>query len=87
MAEIGKQTVRSLGRIIGLPGFLGHAAFFAATLAIATALGFDWEYFWPLLGWSFGLALHGLAVIATLFISLGRKDDAAAEPLQVSKAT
>ena len=86
MAEIESQKVRSLARMIGLPGFLGHAAFFAATLAIATALGLDWQYFWPLLGWSLGLALHGLAVIATLFIGLGRKDNRTVEPLQVSRA-
>lgn len=74
MTEALDNTLRLIRRRAGLRGFLAHLALFALCLGIAVALNLDWRYFWPLVGWTIGLILHGLSAIGPgQYIGLGRE--------------
>jgi hypothetical protein len=46
--------------------FAVHAALFTLVVSSIFALGEDWALFWPLVGWTVGLALHGVSMFIAL---------------------
>jgi 2TM domain-containing protein len=57
---------RARARMQALKGFYIHASAFVvvniALLAINSAVGGVWWFYWPLIGWGIGLGVHALAV-------------------------
>jgi len=57
---------RAHARVQAIKGFYVHATAFVvvnvALFALNTLVGGVWWFYWPLIGWGFGLGLHALAV-------------------------
>jgi hypothetical protein len=51
-------------------GLAVHTAIFIAVAVGVFLLGEDWNLFWPLIGWTGGLLMHGIsALVSTRIIS------------------
>jgi hypothetical protein len=46
--------------------FAVHAALFTLVVSSIFALGEDWALFWPTVGWTVGVILHGVSVFIAL---------------------
>ena len=57
------DTLRMIRRKAGLRGFFAHLGLFGAAIFIALLTGYDWSLFWPLVGWTVGVAIHGLMAV------------------------
>jgi len=58
------HVLRRIRRAAGLRGVFVHLAVFAVAVAVAYVTHLDWQLFYPLLGWSFGLLLHAVSALA-----------------------
>jgi len=63
MQEPIVRTLRMIRRNAGLQGFAWHLTLFAIALIASFATHLEWPYFWPFVGWTIGVLLHGLAAI------------------------
>jgi hypothetical protein len=61
-ADLG-QALRAVHRAAGLRGLAVHAFVFAAAFGLAWLTGGERTYFWPFVGWTFGILLHGVAAL------------------------
>lgn len=75
-----QRALRAIRRAAGMRGFIAHLLLFAAATGLAAILGLDWHYFWPLVGWTIGLAFHALAALGP-----GQWIGSAAEEAQVEQ--
>lgn len=61
-----RRYERARARVETLKGFYVHATVYvvvnAALLVLNVLVGGGWWFYWPLLGWGIGLAVHALAV-------------------------
>ncbi|MDT9599002.1 2TM domain-containing protein [Sphingosinicella rhizophila] len=63
MDDAVRRTLRMIRRNAGLRGYFAHMILFAIVILAALTSGLEWRLFWPLVGWTIGLFLHGLAAI------------------------
>ena len=63
MHQDTRRTVRAIRLAAGLRGFVAHVLLFGVAHGLAILLDLDWRYFWPLVGWTVGLAFHGIAAL------------------------
>ena len=61
-ADLG-EALRAIHRSAGLRGFAVHAVIFAAAFGLALLTGGERAYFWPFVGWTFGILLHAGAAL------------------------
>lgn len=63
-----RKAVQINWRVVGLRTFYSHLAIFAAIITmllfIDLAAGAGWWFYWPLMGWGIGVAVHGIVTFA-----------------------
>jgi len=76
MADLLQHPFRNFRRGAAANGFLLHLLVFILVVTFVYLSNLDWQVFFLLVGWSFGLLLHGVsAVVASWWHARPTGDD------------